>query len=310
MNDFNNYAIKKVYFYIESKFWSKLDITILQEWLSNFKTLEEKYCALKLLDRFVYYSEDDIIRLLDYGFNEKILKRQILKDEINNSFNCKNTSIMDKKKSFMEEILILPLITDNVSESSPAMARHLTNDLGFPENRILDLNNLKSSDLNTAKRLIIIDDFIGTSNQIYTFWNETKIKIDGEEVFTNKLKSRFTNLEIEYFCLVCTEEGFENFNIDNNALGSTGLKITYCEMLSKKFKVFGETSVYFNKKEVEICKNIIESLCSKNNIELLGYKSLDYAIAFHHSIPDSSLPLFFKKRDSWNPLFKNKNTHN
>lgn len=310
LQNFNDYALKKVYFYIESKFWSKLDINILSDWLNNFKTDEEKYCAFKLLDRFVYYSEDDIIRLLEFGFNEKILNREILKDEIRNSFRLNNNTLINKKTCFKDEILILPLITDNISESSLAMARYLTNDLGFPENKILDLNKLNSAELKTAKKLIIIDDFIGTSSQIFKFWNDTKIVIDGKKVITNTLKNNFDNLEIEYFCLVCTEEGLENFMIENNALGSSGLKITYCEMLSKKFKVFGEKSVYFKKKDIEYFKNILENLCLKNNINLLGYKSLDYAVAFHHSIPDSSLPLFHKNRPDWKPLFKNKKSNN
>ncbi|WP_294824185.1 hypothetical protein, partial [uncultured Flavobacterium sp.] len=47
IEEFSSYALKKVYFYIESKFWSKLDIPILRNWLNNFKTVEEKYCASK-----------------------------------------------------------------------------------------------------------------------------------------------------------------------------------------------------------------------------------------------------------------------
>lgn len=305
MDDFINYALKKVYFYIESKFWSKLDIDTLHAWISNFKTTEEKYCALKLLDRFVFYSEEDIVRMIDFGFYESILKRKIIDFEIANDFQVKNDVLLKFKSDFILNTRVLPLLTDNLSESSLAMVRYLTNDIGFPERNILDLNNLKSEDLEKSKNLIILDDFIGSSNQLHTFWNFTEIQVDGEAIFPKNLKSRFPNLEIEYFCLICTEDGYANFHAQTI---DVGLRITYCEMLTNKYKVFGKDSVYFNNEEVEVCKNVLDSLCQKQTIDLLGYKSLDYAIAFHHSIPDSSLPLFYSQTNNWNPLFKNKKT--
>ena len=305
MEDFINYAKNKVYFYIESKFWSKLDINTFHAWLNNFETTEQKYCALKLLDRFVFYSEEDIVRLIEFGFYESILKRKILKKEIENKFQLSNDELLECKKDFVANTLVLPLITDNVSESSLAMARYLTNDIGFPEKRILGLSKLKSEDLKSAKNLIILDDFIGSSTQLYDFWNFTKIKLDGEDIYPKNLKKIFPDLEIEYFCLICSEDGYENFHEQNS---DVGLRITYCEKLTNKYKVFGKDSVYFKNNEVEICKNVLDLLCKKNGIALLGYKSLDYAIAFHHSIPDSSLPLFYSQTETWNPLFKNKKT--
>jgi hypoxanthine phosphoribosyltransferase len=305
VEDFCGYAFKKVYFYIESSFWSKLDIPILRSWLSNFKTMEEKYCAAKLLDRFVYYSEEDIISLIKYGLYELVLKRKILEHEVNNSFLVSNQELVEMQNNFFSTTLILPLLKDNLSESSLAILRHLTNDLGFPEENILNNHRLDSKILSKAKNLLIVDDFIGTGNQILQFWNQIKITIDDEDVIVNKLKTKFPNLDIEYFCLVCTEEGYSNFHAENNYVP---LKITYCEMLSNKFKVFGKDSVYFTNDEVEDCRLILEDLCKKNDVELLGYNSLDYAIAFHHSIPDSSLPLFYKQTSTWKPLFKNKKT--
>ena len=305
LEEFNDYAHKKVYFYIESNFWSKLDITILRNWLNNFKTPDEKYCAAKLLDRFVYYSEADIISLLNYGLYELILKRKVLEIEFKTSFSVRNEDLMEIRNNFFSSTLILPLLQDNLSESSLAMLRYLTNDLGFPEQNILNNRNLNSDVFSKARNLIIVDDFIGTGNQLLQFWNQTKIKVEGEEIIVNRLKSKFPNIDIEYLCLVCTEEGYSNFHAENY---DVPLRITYCEMLENKFKVFGKDSVYFTNDEVEACRIVLEELCKKNDLDLLGYNSLDYAIAFHHSIPDSALPLFYKKTSSWRPLFKNKKT--
>lgn len=305
--DFIKYALQKVHFYIESKFWSKLDNDTLNKWLNNFSTLNEKYCAAKLLDRLVYYSEEDIVRLLDYGFNELVFKRYVLNKEIENNFEVPNQELIKFRAEFFAKSLIVPLLSNkNPSESSLAMTRYLTNDLGFPERNILDITNLSGEVLKNANNLVIIDDFIGSGTQIFDFWNITKMKIDNIEYTINQIKSLYPELEIEYLCLVCTEEGFLNFHTRNTAVG---LKITYCEKLANKFRVFGSTSVYFEKDEVEENKSIIEGLCNANGINLLGYQGLDYAVAFHHDIPDSSLPIFYKQTVSWNPLFRNKKTN-
>lgn len=306
-DDFVKYALQKVHFYIESKFWSKLDNDTLNKWLNNFKTTDQKYCAAKLLDRLVYYSEEDIVRLLEFGFNELVLKRYILNIELANDFEVPNVELIKFRTEFYSKSVVVPLLSNkNPSESSLAMTRYLTNDLGFPEGNILDITNLFSEVLKNAKNLIIIDDFIGSGTQIFDFWNITKMKIDNVEYTINNIKSLYPELEIEYLCLVCTEEGYLNFHTKNSAVG---LRITYCEKLANKFRVFGSTSVYFDKDEVEENKSIIEELCDSNGINLLGYQGLDYAIAFHHDIPDSSLPIFYKQTKNWNPLFRNKKTN-
>ena len=102
IEEFNSYALDKVYFYIESNFWSKPNVKELQNWLNNFILPEEKYCALKLLDRFVYYSEEDIIRLMNFGLNEKIFKRYALKLEKESSFLLTEEDIIKAKKTFLE----------------------------------------------------------------------------------------------------------------------------------------------------------------------------------------------------------------
>lgn len=305
---FNRDAMQKVYFYNESGFWSKPNPIELRNWLSNFQSLKEEYCALKLLDRFVYYSEADIIRLIEYGLNEKIIKRYIRKIEQENDFLLSNEKLIEVRDSFLKHLYFIPLNTGNLSQSSLAMIRHLTVNIGFPEERILDPNNLDSNILNNCKNLVIIDDFIGSGKQISDFWNDNRISLDGQKLFPYQLKEKLQGIQIEYFCLVCTQEGHDNFKYDYEIGRRNDLIITYSEMLTNKFKVFSKDSIYFENDEIEECKDILTELCSDKKIELLGYQGLDYAIAFHHSIPDCSLPLFFTNNSEWNYLFRNKKT--
>ena len=283
IEEFNSYALDKVYFYIESNFWSKPNVKELQNWLNNFILPEEKYCALKLLDRFVYYSEEDIIRLMNFGLNEKIFKRYALKLEKESSFLLTEEDIIKAKKTFLENTFFVPLNTGNLSQSSLVMARYLTIDVGISESKILDTNSLSSDELKTCKNLIILDDFVGSGKQISDFWNLTKVKLDDNEILFNELKEKFPDINIEYFCLVCTNEGYDNFKFDFEMGKRSDLMVTYGELLGNRFKIFGEDSVYFEAEEIEFCKDILKNLCDKNDIEFLGYQGLDYAIAFHHA---------------------------
>lgn len=47
--------------------WSDVELEDLDLWLANFPDDEGRYVAMRLLNRFVYYSERDVIRLLEHG---------------------------------------------------------------------------------------------------------------------------------------------------------------------------------------------------------------------------------------------------
>jgi hypothetical protein len=202
--DANKLSREKAIFYIDSKFWSKPSISELDNWLNNFKTSEEKYCAYKLINRLVYYSESDIIRLLDFTLYEKIFKRRLLNLEIESQFSISKKELQSLKNDFKNDLRIIPLSTGDQSESSLAILRHLTNDLGISNSLIINFSNSKSEDLENCKNLIIVDDFIGSGTQIKTFWNTQEIVIDGKRMFLNQIKKMFPNIEIDYMCLVTT----------------------------------------------------------------------------------------------------------
>eukprot|EP01013_Petalomonas_cantuscygni_P004830 TRINITY_DN15271_c0_g1_i1.p1 TRINITY_DN15271_c0_g1~~TRINITY_DN15271_c0_g1_i1.p1 ORF type:complete len:318 (+),score=-26.02 TRINITY_DN15271_c0_g1_i1:92-955(+) len=280
----------------------------LNNWLANFPDEQSKYCALKLLDRFVYYSEEDIVHLLKYGIEERIFKRYLLEIDLKDDFKLQEDELQEYRKCFYESLYFIKLDTKNPSQSSETMLRYLKMDVGISEENILDSNNLNTKTLRNCRNLVIIDDFIGSGTQLQTFWNHGEVTLDGERILINKLKEKFPDIEMEYFCLICTDEGLENFLYNDSPGIRKDLRITYSEVLTNKFKVFSKESIYFKTQEIENCKNILQELCRKNKIDLLGYESLDYAIAFHHGIPDCSLPLFYRQTASWNYLFRNKKT--
>tara|TARA_R110000782_G_scaffold237188_1_gene323522 strand:- start:261438 stop:262394 length:957 start_codon:yes stop_codon:yes gene_type:complete len=305
--EFYNHATEKVYFYIESKFWSKLTNNQFQKWLNNFKSPDEKYCAAKLLDRFVYYSEEDIIQLLKYGLHELLIRVNHISIEVKNNFNTEENELATLKQEFVKTTAFIPLNSGNPTESGNIIASYLCKEHGVPEENVLNAMKLTSDMLLKYQNIIIVDDFIGSGDQIISFWSDDDVILDGNHKKMYEIANEYQNINFKYFCLVTTEEGYNNF-YSEGLHHNQKLDIIYCEKLKTKFKIFGENSVYFDNDEKDACKMIIENICKINGINLLGHKGLDYAIAFHHSIPDASLPLFYEQKNSWNYLFRSKLT--
>ncbi|MCO6499361.1 MAG: hypothetical protein J5I47_03170 [Vicingus serpentipes] len=305
--EFYNHATEKVYFYIESKFWSKLTNNQFQKWLNNFKSIDEKYCAAKLLDRFVYYSEEDIIQLLKYGVHELLIRINHINVEVKNDFNTQETVLSTLKNNFIENTAFIPLNSGNPTESGNVIASYLCKEHGIPEGNVLDAMKLTSDVISKYQNIIIVDDFIGSGDQIINFWSYDDVILDGNQIKMYEIANKHQEIKFKYFCLVTTEEGYNNF-YSEGLHHDKRLDIVYCEKLKPKFKIFGEKSVYFDNSEKDNYKNIIDNICKVNGINLLGHKGLDYAVAFHHNIPDASLPLFYEQKESWNYLFRSKLT--
>lgn len=304
--DFIEYALDKVYFYIESKFWSKITIKQVKLWMQNFIDLNEQYCAAKLLDRFVYYSEEDIICLLKYGLKEVIFNELQLTHEIESNFNITENELFAKWEQFKAQTALIPM-GKGLTDSSKHIARYFCNDIGFPESNVIDSNNIDSNFIKKFKRVLMIDDFLGSGDQLIEFWNYQDITIDGYQKKMFELPAQFEQISFDYFCLVATEEGLERFfseELDHNK----GLKIINCEVLKKKFKIFGQNSVYFTEEEMHDCKQILQKVSERCGTKLLGHNDMDYAIAFHHCIPDTSLPIFYEENAKWHYLIRSKKT--
>ncbi|XOV92684.1 MAG: hypothetical protein ACFHWX_21060 [Bacteroidota bacterium] len=310
--DYIDIVENRIFFYIEAKFWSKPKLNQFRAWLSNFKSLDEKYFAFKLLDNFVYYSEEDIAALLQYGLEEKIFKRKILHADLNSKFCILNNELDKIREEFISKTAIMPLRSDNASSSGPQIVRYLTNDLGFPEEQVLFNDKLsKKLILDKYDRILIVDDFIGTGDQIIDFWNYDKFSFEGESLSMYEIRDSLNkdhyNVDFEYLCVVATSKGIARFYAGDAGFRND-LSITYCEELNEKFIIFGSNSIYFDNDEIDTAKKILSEVCSNANLNFLGFSGLNYALAFHHSIPDSSLPLFYTKNENWHFLFRNKLT--
>jgi len=293
---------KKIDFYISTNKWDRVSIIKFHSWLENFDDIGKKY-ALAILNHFIYYSEVEVKQLCKNVIKKVIFKDQLLNTEESNDFHCSDKMLNNELENRIQETLIAPLLSEgNPTESGNYIAREYTTTGLIKQEQVIRPDEIITRiQQRSCKRILFVDDFLGTNVQLTNFWNNENIPIG----IGNKKKSlimisnQYPTVNFEYVSLVATEYGLEN--IQERV---PGLKVYYCEKLTNEYRIFNEKSIFFEDQNDRInCKNYLENLCNNKNIPIYGVHGLDFAIAFYHGAPNSCLPIFWKSSRNWEPLF-------
>lgn len=294
---------KKIGFYISTSRWDNVSAAQLNAWLGNFDEEGQRW-AFALLNNFIFYPARDVKQLCRYGLTKVVFRREMLEVDRSSDFCCVDDTLSQELTDRIQETLLVPLLSEgNPTESGNAIARIYTT-LGLVDEKqvIRPDEILTCIDKNSYKRILFVDDFMGTGDQLKSFWNQPVdwLKVNGKKMSLAQVSARHIDLSFDYLVLLATVPGLKS--VENQV---PGLKVSFCERLSEEYRVFGDDSIFFETAvDRQECKNYLGDLCFRKNIHLKGYQGLDFAIAFNHGAPDSCLPLFWEKNTNWIPLFE------
>ena len=101
-----------------------------------------------------------------------------------------------------------------------------------------------------------------------------------------------------------------NKSIYNLQKEFSNLNIYCVRELNDQHRVFSDSS-YVWKDENEKAKafDLFNSLAENAGVPIYGYKGLDFAFIMHKTIPDWSLPIFWKQNSDWKLLLRRKNSN-
>ncbi|WP_158638426.1 phosphoribosyltransferase-like protein [Panacibacter ginsenosidivorans] len=282
--------------------WSGLKESNLTDWLQgNFKDPEGKYLAVKILLHSLYYSEENLIELLRHGIYHEIIGEEIKSNLIasNNIFVPQSVTEAEVRQK-VDKILFVPLLDKNrPNESGNAIIRYLTTKLSIsPSNTIFHFN-IKDSDLDNIEKIIIVDDCIGSGDQLNTFWNTTFLDV--------KNKALAKGVDIYYLALI----GYENQVLDLQLTGDlVGLRVVICDKLEERNKIYSSQNIIWNSdEEMNFAITYFDDIGSKYGVPRVGYAGLDFSLFMHNSVPDWTLPIFWTENYDWKPLLKRKNSN-
>ena len=294
---------KKIGFYISTGRWDNISAAQLNAWLGNFDEEGQKW-AYALLNNFIYYPARDVKQLCRYGLTKVIFRAELQEVDRNQDFCCTDNALRQELVDRIRDTRFVPLLSEgNPTESGNAIARvYTTLDLINERQVIRPDEILACIAKKSCKRFLLVDDFMGTGEQLRSFWNQpfSWLKVNKHDMSLSQISAKYKDTSFDYLVLVATAPGLQY--VENLV---PGLSISFCEKLSEEYRIFGNDSIFFENADDRIaCKTYLEHLCHRKNIGIAGYQGLDFAIAFNHGAPDSCLPLFWERNANWTPLFK------
>lgn len=295
-------------FMLSQQQWSGLTKAEVEQWLSNFQDLNlyEKYLVYKLLTSLIYYSEKDVLDVLNEGIHSQLFYDVVLAKQMSTDFSLSWQAISNVVKSELNDSRFIPLLDKNAPhESGNYVSRLLVqNGLIHPSQSLFLDSIVGAFQKKPFRNLIIVDDCVGSGEQLRTFWTSASVSINSAII---PLSSFCTdnNIKAHYLTLF----GYEK-SISELANNFKNLRICCVRFLNDSLRVFSPSSyVWANEDERQDALKLFSALTSNSGIYLYGYNKLDFAFIMHQTIPDWSLPLFWQENSDWKLLMRRKNSN-
>lgn len=312
MNEMTTLHINKhkayVNYMLSQQQWSGLTKAETDHWLSNFNNLppEKLLLVYKLLTNILYFSEKDIIEVLKEGVYNCLCYRTVLEKQKNTRFGLSQQALTNIYRQELRKTCFTPLLDkDAPHESGASISRLLVQQGIIASDNSKFVHQLPEAfSERQYTRLVIVDDCVGSGNQFRRFWQGTKIPLEREELTLAELISRY-NVQVNYLTLFGYDRSIAQLKEDFK-----DIEIHCVRFLSDEHRVFSDRSyIWKNEKERNEAKELLLSLTKESGIALYGYRNLDFAFIMHQTIPNWSLPLFWRETPDWKLLMRRKDSN-
>lgn len=276
--------------------FSKINV---DRWISNFETQDQKY-AMHMVSQFIYVSD------------------QLVDAQFHSAFQNLSNVILDEWKEFAEakqvwndflgRCLIVPVQGEEPSpaDSGYIFARKARQILRIPERQMADLDDAIEAIMSGRKTYIVfVDDFVGSGEQ---FTKTLDRKSQRSNIFGQSIKNA-ANANPNSQLFYC--------NVAMTALGKARVEhecpnvvLSSANVLGSEYSWTSENGAMWPDDEKANGMSIIEKYSKRlgyrddngSENDWRGFHCLGLGLAFEHSTPDASLPIFFSERNGWRPL--------
>ncbi len=269
-----------------------------RDWLENFNEAERPF-ALQMLRRFVFFPDhltDELLRAAFHQVSASIAHGKMFRDGLQSwQIFCSNA--------------ILTYVTGEVprpTDSGQLFARKARQALGFDEREIVPPNDAVQLLLDGSRKVVIfVDDFVGSGNQFCETWNRKIECSDGLYRSFANLSSTGKIIGAFYCNAVGTKKGHSK--ILNRC---PNVHIFSGNLLNDDASFVDVASTQWPEPIKAASQGFIKGLqkrygfVSENQGEedWRGFHALGLGLAFAHSTPDATLPIFRSNRKGWRPL--------
>ena len=288
--------------------WSGINKQDIDRWLANFKDIEQKdiYLVYKLLTNIIYFCEQDVIDILSYGLDNHLYGDIVLTKQIEADFQLSSKAILNIVKENSSKTCFMPLLYSNSPHESANYITRLMTQQGLIEtHQTIFLNQfVEAFEKYEFNRLVIVDDCLGSGDQLRRFWYKNAyIDFKQKRIHIKEYCSE-RSVKIDYLVLFGYDESIKC--LDNEF---KDLNIHCIKKLSDTQRVFtNESYIWDNEEERGKAFSFFKGITEICGVQLFGYGNLDFAFIMHKTIPDWSLPLFWRKTPDWDFLLRRKDS--
>lgn len=275
----------------------------IKDWLSGFtgevcdEGLEKVY-ALYLLQHFIYFGKNEINALLYALFRDHILYPQVQRC-LDENVTSDDDAIRDAIVSSIFRTKIVPV--GEVSESGSRLSYSLRQMADLTGDSIQSMSSvlLAVEQKMPINRVILIDDFLGTGDQLCeTHAHHVQVL-------------RSNNVTVEYVALVALYAGIQDVT-QKGIFDQVNAVITMDDSYSFNSDkcIFLEALAQHPPLNASECLKVIRHYGQKILPGLcMGHGDCGVMVGFEHNTQDNSLPIFWvkSKNPRWNPIFARQN---
>lgn len=261
-------------------------------WLKNFDE-DDREIAAFLLDKFTFYNS----RLTDSLFRASY---HSIADGMPKGPQAPNREALIKS---LDVAAFTPVRGErpNPTDSGYLLCRKARQVIGAPESCILDTNEALDHAYQGGT-IIFLDDFVGSGDQFIHTWKRVS---NGKSFADAHAQVSFAAI---YITLVATDFGLANIHrsAPSVAVCATHVlepKSTLNGLVAHSSQLKVEVDAFLNRYATRLRP---EETYIANNLAYLcyGYKTRGLLLAFEHTVPDATLPIFWSPGTNWEPLIE------
>lgn len=295
----HDYVISKCDFFVDVQLWPLVPEIDPRGWLRNFEQHEIDH-ALFLLNAFTYYSRRMVDEMFVAAFQQ--LSVRVAQPELG------YMTVRSAWQQFHKELIITHVEGEqpNSTDSGYAFARRARQLLGINERQILAPADALARLIRSGPRpVVFVDDFVGSGNQFLTTWQRPRLLQPGLTSsfaqFASAMGGRF------FYCpLICTAVG--KIAIQQQCSGVELIPVHLLD--ADRDGALGANSQLWPEHLRSTAAYFLESASSRAGIPSSGPKGwrgfagLGLTVAFEHTVPDATLPIYYWEGNGWIPLIR------
>jgi hypothetical protein len=291
-----NFVLTKCDYFVDVQLWPLIARLNPKRWLSNFTQAESPY-AIHLLNAFLYFNQSVMDQLLSAAF-------QALSQLIHDPRDAYLAS-QARWRQFIDTVIVTCVRGEepNATDSGFRFLRMARQVLAIPQERILSPEDaLAVVAAGRRSPVVFLDDFVGSGNQFTETWTR-KVPLPehaARSVSFEDLAMVMRNLQCFYCPLICTEKGRRA--IVHNCPTVT---LNPAHLLTDNYSATATNSIIWPRHLRGGARAFIQQASARAGVlEWEGFHGLALALAFEHSVPDATLPIFYWKENGWKPLIE------